>query len=363
MPRKNKTRRPDAATILATAPGPSGLAVLQVVGRGAVRAVAAKFSRPMPKPGALAVGRLVDEVVVRVVPAKETGFGEPIVEISCHGGKAPAEAVMAELGLPRTEWASVLDGAVKVGKIDRLRAEARLALPHALTEAGARALQAQVDGALTSAVKRSLKGLLPTATAGLALTNPPRVAIVGRANAGKSTLFNAVLGRERALVSPVAGTTRDPVDEVVGLRGIPVRLIDTAGLLPEGVGHGILEQLSLKRTREEIERAALLLFVRDATASATVDEAAFERWSSSRRTLTVWTKIDLVQGWPAKRLGVSGRTGAGLDRLGRSVLRTLGIRLPRAGGAVVFTERQRTLLEAFEAGGGEAEIRRRLLRG
>ncbi len=342
--------------LLVTPPGSGGIAVIQVVGRDAAKAVQAKFSRPLPKPGELAVGRLVDEVVVRVIPARESIVKEPTVEVACHGGAAP-EAVLAALRARPITFEALLDRAVAARKIDRIRAEAHLALPKTLTALGARVIQEQADGAFT---KTNLKGLLATAPFGLALTEPPRIAIVGRANVGKSTLFNALVAHERALVSPVAGTTRDPVDEVIAIREVPVRLIDTAGLLPDGVGHGLLEQLSLERTREEIERADLILLVRDATAPDSVEERAFERWAGARKSLVVYNKLDLTQGF-AKRIGVSATSGHGLDRLRASMLRALGVRIPKRGSAVVFTRRQRTLLEAFEAGARGREIARRLI--
>jgi tRNA modification GTPase len=351
------------ASVLLTPRGPGGIAVVQVVGRGAARVVAAKFSRPLPRPGALAVGRLVDEVVVRVVPASESIVREPSVEVSCHGGSAPAEAVMAAIGAERIDFATLLDRAVAARRIDRLCAEAHAALPNALTRLAARVLLAQAEGALSRAVKAGLEGLLETAPAGRAFVEPPRVALVGRANAGKSTLFNALVERERALVSPVAGTTRDPVEEVVAVREVPLRLVDTAGLLPEGIGHGLLEQLSLARTREEIERADLIVLVRDATATDSIEEKAFARWAGSRKAIEVCNKTDLTQGFPPRRPGVSAKTGEGLDRLRGAMVRALGIRRPSPGAAVVFTKRQQTLLEAFAAGARQAEVRRRLMWG
>jgi tRNA modification GTPase len=188
------------------------------------------------------------------------------------------------------------------------------------------------------------------------------VAIVGRPNVGKSTLFNALVERERALVSPVAGTTRDPVEETIAVSEVPLRLIDTAGLL--GVGEvGLLEQLSIERTRQEIRRADALVVVRDATVSDAVEEELFLNRVADRPKIVVWNKADLTQGAERRGLLVSARLGTGVERLRRALLRTLEIRRPRPGEPVVFTERQRTLLEAFEAGAGEAEIRRKLLWG
>ena len=149
----------------------------------------------------------------------------------------------------------------------------------------------------------------------------------------------------------------------MAVREVPLRLVDTAGLLPEGVGHGLLEQLSLARTREEIERADLLVLVRDATATDSIEEKAFARWAGSRTTIEAYNKIDLTQGFSPRLPGVSAKTGDGLERLRRAMLRALGIRRPDPSAPVVFTRRQQTLLEAFAAGARETEVRRRLLWG
>jgi tRNA modification GTPase len=352
----------EVVAVLASPPGEGGVAVVEVVGPGAVAAVARKFSGRMPKPGSLAVGRLVDEVVVSVVPARRSPLGEPTVEVSCHGGLRPAEAVIAEIGVRRVDRSVVLDRAVAARRLDRPRAEAMALLPEALTVLAAKVLQAQAQGALSRRARRSLMGLLATAPSGLALVRPPLVAIVGRANVGKSTLFNALVERERALVSPVAGTTRDPVEETVAVAEVPLRLVDTAGLL--GIAEvGLIEQLSIERTRQEIRRADALLVVRDATAPDVVEEELFLNRVVDRPRVVAWNKVDLTQGFRARGILVSGRDGTGVDRLRRALLRALGLHRPRVGEAVVFTDRQRTLLEAFEAGASETIIRQKLLWG
>jgi tRNA U34 5-carboxymethylaminomethyl modifying GTPase MnmE/TrmE len=221
--------------------------------------------------------------------------------------------VIGALRLHEADRAFVLDRAVRSRRIDRTQAEAMLLLPTALTIRGARMLADQAEGALARAVRRARRpdALLVTAPLGCALVSPPRVVIAGRPNVGKSTLLNALVGRDRALVSPVAGTTRDPVADTIAIDGIPFVLVDTAGL--SGAA-GPLDRLSMERARQEIARADLVLQMGD--------EIEF-----AGRVLKV-------------------RRGNDLGRLRRAIPRALGLtgRL-RPGAPAIFTARQRAILE------------------
>src|SRR5436189_1983245 len=127
----------------------------------------------------------------------------------------------------RADPSDLLERAVETGALDRIRAEAWTLLPRAATELAALVLQDQADGALSEAVTklsapRDAERLLSTAPLGLVLARPARVVLAGSPNVGKSTLFNALLREDRALVSPVAGTTRDPVREVIAIDQVPI---------------------------------------------------------------------------------------------------------------------------------------------
>ncbi len=288
-------RRDETVAVRATAAGTGGIALVEVIGPAA-HAVVAKFV----KPGALAHGQIVDEVLAHF----GRRLGEPVVEIGCHGGPAAVCAVIEALGVREVDRAFVLDRAVAARRIDRTRAEALLLLPKALTLRAARMLQDQANGALAKA--KSLKALRASATLGLALVEPRRVVIAGPQNVGKSTLFNELVERDRALVSPIAGSTRDPVEETIAIDGIPFILVDTAGL---GTPGSDLDAVAMQRTNDEIKRAALVIEV-----------------PKSPRDV----RRDIL-----KRLGLTGKSR------------------PRA--PVVFTERQREIVESGK------DWRRRLL--
>ncbi|MHC4605473.1 MAG: GTPase [Planctomycetota bacterium] len=227
-------------------------------------------------------------------------------------------------------------------RIDPIRKEAYGLLPHALTELAARVLLDQARGALSRAIREG-RDVLATASLGIALAAPRRLVLAGRPNAGKSTLFNAVVASDRVLVSEEAGTTRDPVTETIAIEGVPFRLTDTAGV-GEGRRLGLLETLSVARAREEIDAADLVLFLHDASAGAHPEEEEF-LGRIDRAVLRVAGKADL--GGDAPGLPVSAKTGEGLDALRAAILEALGI-VPRwePGAAVVFTQGQKEILKA-----------------
>lgn len=356
------------ATLL-TPPGRGALAVLHVAGPGAKGLVEKLFGRaidPELRYGKLVRGgELVDEVMARSVPGYT---GEETVEVSCHGGGS-VEGVLAALeaeGASRATPAELLERGVETGHLDRLRAEAWTLLPRALTELAANVLHDQAEGALSRAVAsmaapREAERLLATAPLGLALAVPRKVVLAGSPNSGKSTLFNALVRSDRAIVSPVAGTTRDPVREFAAVEGVPLELVDTAGV---GQPQDLLEQLSIERTGRELAGADVVLFLFDAEAGARGPELVFLERLSHRRVILLVNKVDVGKKKPLlAALPVSAKTGEGLDDVRRKILHALEVR-PRhdPGAPVVFTPRQERLLKEAASRPLE-ELRAELLRG
>jgi len=340
--------KPPTVALIATPPGPGGVAVVQVIGPGARDAARRAGIKLSPAP---AWSRLDDDVLACFRPAAETPWKLPTVEVACHGGNAAPRALLSRLGVPEASRAAVYDGAVRRRALDRTSAEAWMLLPESRTWRAAAMLLDQAGGALARAVARlkspaDARRLLETATPGRALVEPATVVLAGRANAGKSTLLNALAGRDRALVSDQPGTTRDPVAEIVALDGFPVRLVDTAGFAESD---DALDRASMNLAREAADRAALTLWVRDAREPSRAAEG-----------LRVAAKMDLPGVRAARReIPISALTGRGLDRLKRAILRDLG--LGPLKGAVVFTARQEALLQALAAGGKARDVREKLL--
>jgi len=347
---------------LISPPGRGALAVLHVCGDGAKGLVARLMGREIadhPAAGALThEGERLDEVMARVAP----GFtGEETVEVTCHGGAAVVERILRALeacGVERADAAALLDRGVERGHLDRIRAEAWSLLPRAATELAARVLRDQAEGALSAAVgrlaaARDAERLLATARLGIALASPRRVVLAGSPNVGKSTLFNALVREDRALVSPVPGTTRDPVRETIAIEQVPVELVDTAGVESP---RDLLEELSIERTHKMLGDADLVLFLFDAQAGAQGPELRFLETISSRRVVLLVNKIDAGNKKPLlEALPVSAKTGQGLDDVRRRILHALAVN-PRHGDGepVVFTARQERLLA--RAGSGRMEI-------
>ncbi len=320
-----------------TPPGRGGVALVALEGPGAAALLAAGLTRPLPAVGGVVVGRLLDLAGAPVDEVLVARGGDEAFEVGCHGGPAVVEEVLDAL---RARGAR--DGAPP--DEERLAAEARALLPRATTALGAKVV---LNGALGRAVRAllevpdttlqaraaGLERLLATAPLGRALLDPPRVAVVGPPNAGKSSLVNALVGRERAIVDAAAGTTRDALEVPVDLDGVPVLLVDTAG---DREAVDPVERAGVARAREVGAAAALRLVVVDGLTGVLLPAA--------EPALVVRTKRDLTGE------GVSSTTGEGLDALRAELRRALAGPAPGEGDdvtdlAVLLTPRQVGLVE------------------
>ena len=346
----------DTIAAIATPLGEGGLAVVRISGPQTL-AVADKSFLPVGenslKPSAAAThtihygkivrqGRSVDEVLVAVMRAPHTFTREDTVEITCHGGILPAKLVLDTLlenGARLAEPGEFTRRAFLNGRIDLAQAEAVADLIHSRTELALAAANEQLAGKLSQRInalrdemmrtlahveahidfpdedispdtkeqllKRLEHGvafmddLLRTANEGQILRRGIRAAIVGRPNAGKSSLLNRLLGHDRAIVSPIPGTTRDTIEETANIRGLPVVFIDTAGLRE---ARDEIEQEGVRRSRESLARAEFILHVLDASEPFTpADEKYFAEFAGKKRILVV-NKIDLPRKWDAEEL-------------------------------------------------------------
>jgi tRNA modification GTPase len=309
--------------------------------------------------GALAYGHIVDAGGLPLDEIILCRAAEETFEVNCHGGPAAVRAVsdrLAELGLEEVDPDTLL----ALEGVPRLSREARAALRSVWTPLAARILLDQLNGALAQAlgeVRARLKagggveaaGLLDELlgrwhSCGRFLAEPPRLVIAGRPNAGKSTLLNRLAGSERAVTSAVPGTTRDTVEAPAALDGVPVLVVDTAGLRDAAGG---VEREGIDRARREIDRADLIVYLVDATVGLTGDDAATLR-RLGPKGLAVWNKADAVPA-PAGALVISALRGDGCAGLVAATLERLGWRAPEPGEGVPFTREHAERLEAARA--------------
>ncbi|MHB8863494.1 MAG: GTPase [Pirellulaceae bacterium] len=315
-----------------------------------------------PQASGARIGRGEELVVCRRTPT--------LIEIHCHGGSATVDQVLNSLVAAGCRTLSAAQWTLSRAE-DRLIGEARLALAHARTLRVAGVLMDQYRGALSHALRgaidltragdvpaarRALVDLLAWSSCGLRLIHPWRIALVGKTNVGKSSLLNALLGYQRSLVDPAAGTTRDILTALTTVDGWPVELIDTAG---SRVAASDVEREGIARAERQGAIADLVLVVSDVSTAWTRDDEAWVSISPIE-PIILHNKVDLCTSIPLDRpagLATSARTGAGLPELVEVVARRLVPRPPPPGTAVPFLkhhcEEVQLALQALSESAGE----------
>ncbi len=371
---------------LATPPGEGGLAIVRLSGDGALE-VADRVFRGADAlaslPGYTArhghvvnsAGRVVDEVVALVFRAPRSYTGEEMVEFSCHGGMLVTREVLGSLidaGARPAAPGEFTRRAFMNGKMDLSQAEAVADLISAQSERGRMHSLEQLEGKLGRRVgdfseegidlveKRDIRRRLAAVDAALEeMSGTYRqgrieregllVVLAGRPNVGKSSLFNALLGQARAIVTPVPGTTRDTIEESIMIDGLLFRLVDTAGLRR---ATDPVEAEGVDRTRHQVRYADIVLLVEDASGSGEEEEIAdaLRGLRSSQRLIVVFNKTDVV---PLEQIGVrkpadgditvigtSAISGKGIDQLRRSLAESAaGQGEGSSGGIVLISKR------------------------
>lgn len=382
--------RQDTIAAIATPPGQGGIGVVRISGpsantvlkrvwRGKADASGFESHRLYYGPVGFS-GEVVDHALVAWMKGPHSYTGEDVVEISAHGGQAVMQALLracCEGGARVAEPGEFTKRAFLNGKMDLAQAEAVADVISASSDAGLKAAQEQLVGELSSkvssisgrltelrafvessidfpeedlefieneevekklkAIGDEMKRLSSTFEEGRLLRDGLRVAITGLPNAGKSTLFNALVGRERAIVHRSPGTTRDVVSETILIDGIAFHLHDTAGLRDSSCE---IERSGVAFTKEEIKRADVVLYVVDANDD---HNANFENLPAGK-TILVYNKTDLAGGVverstinDKRSTAISALTGNGLGNLKKALLDFVRDRKTTESGGVVIT--------------------------
>jgi tRNA modification GTPase len=371
----------DTIYALSSGAPPAAVAVVRISGPRAHDALKALAGR-LPEPRVAKLARLRDDgeaidnaLILRFNgPASETG--EDVVELQLHGGRAVVATVLAALGridgLRLAEPGEFTRRAFENGRIDFAQAEGLADLIEAETESQRRASLAMAGGALSRQVESWQTRLLALAARNEAsldfsdegdvasddLATPlavladelrtylkqpwaetlragVRVVIAGPPNSGKSTLLNALVGREAAITSDIAGTTRDFIEAPVAIEGIPFLLVDTAGLR---AANDAIEEIGVARARDQLELADVILWL------GAPDEAP-----GAERAILVHAKADLGGAVPPGALPVSAKTGSGLDALVRRVIGASADLLPSAGEVALNRRQRANIIETLDA--------------
>jgi tRNA modification GTPase len=385
----------DTIAAIATPVGRGGIGVVRLSGP-ATQAIARKILGLVPEPRHAthavfrdAKAEPLDEGIALFYPAPHSYTGEPVLELQGHGGPVVMQALLGaclDAGARLAEPGEFTRRAFLEGKLDLAQAEAVADLIEASSREAARSALRSLSGEFSSAIaglqaqlvelralteamldfpeeeidalhredaaarlaraRSALQQVLAQSRQGSLLRSGVHVVIAGRPNVGKSSLLNRLAGEERAIVTPLAGTTRDALREPVQIEGVPLVVVDTAGLRES---RDEIERLGMQRTQRELERADLVLAVFEAGGPT---DALAELPAAAAR-IDVYNKTDLAPGFtaPAGAVGVSAKTGAGLDALRQAILRAAGW---ASTGEPVFLARERHL-RALERARGHLE--------
>ena len=401
-------RHADPIVAVATAPGRGAVGIVRASGRDLSALATALCGRvPAPRqasygPFRAADGSVLDHGLAMHFPAPHSYTGEDVLELQAHGGPVVLQLLLARclqagepIGLRLAEPGEFTERAFLNGKLDLAQAEAVADLIDASTEAAARSAARSLAGAFSAEVQalagrvvalrtlveatldfpeeeidflekagaraqlegiaQALQAVLARARQGALLREGLRVVIAGQPNAGKSSLLNALAGAELAIVTPVAGTTRDRISETIQVEGVPLHVVDTAGLRSDEQAADEVERIGIGRSWEAIHGADVVLFVHDLTraddpAARQADDAIRARLPAGVPVLEVFNKADAApqaaQALPAGALRLCARHGEGLEPLRRRLLECAGWQAAPEG---LFTARARHLDALKEA--------------
>ena len=417
--------RPDPIAAISTAPGRGAVGIVRLSGAdltGLIELLCARTLRPREAtylPFLDATGEPIDHGLAIYFPAPHSYTGEDVLELQAHGGMVVLQMLLARcleagamIGLRLAQPGEFTQRAFLNDKIDLAQAEAIADLIDASTVTAARSARRSLSGAFSadihvllaaltelrmlveatldfpeeevdilrradvqgrlSALQEALGKIRGKAAQGALLREGIKVVIAGQPNAGKSSLLNALAGAELAIVSPIAGTTRDKVQQTIQIEGVPLHVIDTAGLRRSD---DEIEKIGVERAWAEIRDADAVLFLHDLaslqpssasmapaadkTSYGTADAEIAARLPATATVVDVWSKVDIASRQPPVATGrsvcVSAKTGEGLDILRRILLDLAGWQSLPEG---IYMARERHLLALSRVRGylGAAQV-------
>ncbi|MFB0937202.1 MAG: tRNA uridine-5-carboxymethylaminomethyl(34) synthesis GTPase MnmE [Propionivibrio sp.] len=372
------TPRPETIAAIATAPGRGGIGVVRLSGSDLLPLAQALSGRqPLPRVATLANflaanGSVIDSGLLLHFPAPHSFTGEDVLELQGHGGMVVLQMLLArclDLGARLAQPGEFTRRAFLNGKLDLAQAEAVVDLIDASTAAAARSAVRSLQGGFSREIRSLLDQLVELralveatldfpeeeidflqaadafgcldrlqqkmadvtdrAQQGRLLQGGLHVVLAGQPNVGKSSLLNCLAGDDLAIVTPVAGTTRDVVRSTLHVQGIPLHVIDTAGLRDTD---DEIEQIGIARTWREIEKADVVVLIVDARHGVkAADEAILAQFPAGLARITVHNKIDLAGHLPGRHdeasgaaISLSAKQGAGVELLKQELLRIAG---------------------------------------
>lgn len=367
----------DTIAAIATGMTNAGIGIIRMSGEDAI-AVADKVFRAKNPDKKLAMTKsysalfgnicdgdcVLDEAICLVMRAPNSYTTEDVVEVQCHGGIVMLRKILELIlnsGARAAEPGEFTKRAFLGGRIDITQAESVMDMIHAKNELAARSSISQLKGSLSNRVKeirslllnqiafiesalddpenysldgyseklkekleeiiKEIQHLIDTAEEGKMIKEGIRTVILGKPNAGKSSLLNALLGENRAIVTDIAGTTRDTLEEDVMIHGIPLKIVDTAGI-HETVD--IVEKIGVDKARESVEEADLVLYVVDGNKPLDADDTQIIGLLEGKKAIIVMNKIDIEQVvdkmWITSKINapvveISAKTGEGMEKL------------------------------------------------
>jgi tRNA modification GTPase len=337
----------DTIAAISTPPGVGGIAIIRVSGKNAIKIVAKIFEMKNKKNFVdakshriyygyireIKSNKILDEVLVSVMKEPNTFTREDTVEINCHGGSVVAKKVLEEViyvGARLAEPGEFTKRAFLNGRIDLVQAEAIIDIINAKTDNGLSVAVGQLEGGLSEQLKDirkrilslsahlqaavdfpeeeieelkeenvekelkdilfKIEGMLSTADIGKIVRDGLNTVIIGRPNVGKSSLLNAMVREKRAIVTEIPGTTRDIIEEYINIKGIPLKVIDTAGIRDT---NDIIEKIGVKKSKELINNAELIILILDGSEEITENDRNIISLVKEKNTIVLINKTDL----------------------------------------------------------------------